>query len=121
MYKQDELVIILGDFNGQVGDEKLGVKQQFNESTKNDNRERLIMLCANNNLCINSTFFDHKLQRKYTWENARGYRSTINYILTNKNIYPSQILDVRSIMTAESGRDHRMMLGKLRLKLKCKQ
>jgi hypothetical protein len=87
MYKQDELVIILGDFNGRVGDEKLGVKQQFNKSTKNDNGKRLIMLCANNNLHINNTFFDHKPQHKYTWENTRGYRSTIDYTLTNKKKY----------------------------------
>jgi hypothetical protein len=51
----------------------------------------------------------------------RECRSTIDYILTNKNIYPSKILDVRSIMTAEIASDHRMVLGKLRLKLKCKQ
>jgi len=79
------------------------------------------MLCANNNLRINNTFFHHKPQHKYTWENTRGYRSTTDYILTNKNIYPSQILDIRSMMTVEIGSDHRLVLGKLRLKLKCKQ
>jgi hypothetical protein len=78
------------------------------------------MLCANN-LRINNTFFHHKPQHKYTWENTRGYRSTIDYILTNKNIYPSQILDVRSMTIAETGSDHRLVPGKLRLKLKCKQ
>jgi len=77
-------------------------------------------LCTNN-LHINYTFFNPKPRHKYTWENMREYRSTIDYILTNKNIYPSKILDVRSIMTAETASDHRMVLGKLRLKLKCKQ
>jgi len=40
MYKQDVLVIILGYFNGRVEDENLeGVKERFNESTKNGNRK----------------------------------------------------------------------------------
>jgi hypothetical protein len=78
MYKQDELVIILGDFNGRVGDELEAIKQQFNETTKNDNEERLIVLCTNNNLRINNTFFDHKPQHKYTRESTGLYRLYIN-------------------------------------------
>jgi hypothetical protein len=45
------------------------------------------------------------------------YRSTIDYILTNKNIHPSQILDVSSITTADIGSDHRMVLGKLKTEI----
>ncbi|XP_072392397.1 uncharacterized protein [Diabrotica undecimpunctata] len=43
-----------------------------------------------NELRINYTFFDHKIQHKYTFENTRGHRSMIDYVVTNRNIHHSE-------------------------------
>lgn len=74
--KQDE-IIVLGDFNARVGNEVLGVKNRFSEEILNSNGEQLIHLCAQNELRVNNTFFPHKAQHKYTFQNSRGQRSVI--------------------------------------------
>lgn len=60
--KQDE-IFIMGDFNARIGSEIIpGVKNRFNEDFKNEGGEQLIILCLQNQLHINSTFYDHKQQ-----------------------------------------------------------
>lgn len=55
------MIVILKNFNGKIGNDVVpGVAQRFNELTKNNNGERLLMICANNEPKINNTFFDHK-------------------------------------------------------------
>ena len=65
-------------------------------------------------LVINNTFYPHKQQHKYPFENTRGQKSTIDYIITNQNIYPSKILDVRVLSSANTGTNHKLVLAKLR-------
>lgn len=76
-----------------------GVKCKDNEEATNENGEQLVQLCAQNELRINNTFYPHKPQHKFTYENTRGHKSTIDYIITNRNIHPSNILDVRTLNT----------------------
>jgi exonuclease III len=110
-------VIILGDLNARIGDCTInGVKQRYNESVLNDNGEALIDFCARNELRINNTFFPHKEQHKYTFVNSRGEKSIINFIITNRTIQPTQILDVRALTSANIGTDHHLILCKLRIK-----
>lgn len=42
------------------------IKQRFNEHQINGNGETLVEFCAQNELRINTTYFDHKLQQKIT-------------------------------------------------------
>lgn len=111
--RQDE-VILMGDLNARVGDEVVkGVKCKYNEeATKNG--EQLVQLCAQNELRMNNTFYPHKPQHKFTYENTRGHKSTIDYIITNRNVHPSNILDVRILSSANTGTNHSMVLAKLR-------
>jgi len=39
----------------------------------------------------------------------------IDYTITNRNIHPSQILDVRAYRTPDIGHDHRMVIAKFRV------
>lgn len=115
----DQQSIILGDFNARIGNQIIpGIKQRFNENVLNDNGELMIDLCALNELRINNTFYDHKEQHKFTFGSTRGYRSTIDYIVTNRYIHPLQILDVRTLNSANVGSDHSLLLAKIKLKLK---
>lgn len=104
----------MGDLNARVGNGAIaGIKQRFNEENINENGEALINFCAMNELRINNTFFDHKPQHKITWRNTRGQSSMIDYIISNRLIHPSQILDVRTLTSANIGSDHGLVLGKL--------
>lgn len=54
---------------------------------------------------INNIFSHHKAQHKYTFENSRGQRSTIDYILSNRNIHSAQIRDTRTLNSANINSD----------------
>ena len=108
-------VIILGDFNARIGNEVIaGIKHRFNEETLNENGETLIHFCAQNELRINNTFYPHKIQHKWTFENTRGQKSMIDYVLTNRNIHPTKILDVRVLTSANTGTNHNLVMAKIR-------
>lgn len=112
--KADE-IMILGDLNARIGNEILeGIKNRFNEETLNNSGEQLIQFCAHNELRINNTFYPHKPQHKYTFENTRMQKSVIDYIITNRNIHPSKILDVRTLSSANTGTNHSLVLSKVR-------
>lgn len=109
--KQDQ-IIIMGDMNGRVGNEVIpGIKNVFNEEIINDRGEMLIEFCTYNELRINNTYFRHKPQHKITFRGSRGVTSTIDYILTNRAIVPEQVLDIRSLTSANIGSDHNLVLG----------
>lgn len=85
-----EKIIVAGDFNARVGRNIIpGIKQRFNEDSINENGEMMVDFCNDNELRINNTFFDHKYQHKYTWENTRGHKSMIDYISSNRIIHHS--------------------------------
>lgn len=112
--RQDEAVV-LGDLNARIGNEIIaGIKNRFNEDTTKDNGEMLTCFCAMNELRINNTFYLHKPQHKFTYENTRGQKSTIDYIITSRNIHPSKILDVRVLCSANTGTNHNLVLAKIR-------
>jgi len=113
---KDALLIMMGDMKARVGNMPVpGVKQCFNKGEINDNRALLTNFCSMNSLRINNTFFNHKRNHKITWSDSRGWHSTIDYIITNRNIHPSQILDVRAFRAPDIGSDHRMVIAKFRV------
>ncbi|XP_056647282.1 craniofacial development protein 2-like [Diorhabda sublineata] len=94
-------VFIMGDFNSRIGNTVIpGIMHSFNEGAVNDNRDILIDVCALNELRINNTYFDHKEQQEYTFANRKSQKSTIDFIITNRKVHPSQILDVRVLTSA---------------------
>ena len=110
-------MIIAGDLNARIGNDSLaGIKQRFNEPISNDNGDLLIDLCARNNFRINNTFFDHDFKYKYTFLGSQGQKSTIDYIITNRQFKPHEILDVRTLNSANVGSDHALVLCKIRMK-----
>lgn len=103
----------MGDLNSKTGNSDVqGIMHSFNEKMINDNGEILIQTCALNELRINNTYFDHKEQQKYTFVNTRGQKSIIDYVITNRNINPSRILNVRILKSANIGTQHGLGLCK---------
>lgn len=108
-------IFLMGDFNSRIGNNHiLGVMQRFNEETRNENGDMLISFYAQNELCINNTFFDYREQQKYTFINTRGQKSMIDHVITNRAIYPSRVLDVRTLVSANVGTKHGLVLCKYR-------
>lgn len=117
----NEMLILLGDFNSRIGNNIIpGVKQRFNEDYLNSNGELLIELCTQQELRISNTFFPHKNQQKITFRNSRGQYSTIDYIITNRKIHPTQVIDVRTLNSANINTDHNLLIAKISIKLKLK-
>ena len=73
--KSDQLVV-MDDFNARVGRDVTtwgGVIGRYGEKVKNRNGQKLLGLCATNELVGLSTIYQHKDIYKYTWESkGRG-------------------------------------------------
>lgn len=117
MLPNNDKIFIMGDFNSRIGNQVIpGVMQRYNEEISNENGNMLLDICAHNELRINNTFFDHKEQHKYTFHNTRGQKSMIDFVITNRRVHPSQILDVRTLTSANVGTQHGLVLCEYRLK-----
>ena len=83
MHRQDKL-IVMGDLNARVG-RNVGVwgdvigKQS--KLVENGNGKRLLQLCAENELVVANTWFQHKDIHKFTWQcRGENQRSIIDYL-----------------------------------------
>lgn len=115
---KEHKILIMDDLNATIGDAVIdGIKQRYNEPCINT----LVELCAQNEFRINNTYFDHKAQHKIIWANSRRQTSMIDYIISNRAVHPSQILDIRSLTSAKIESDHHLVLGKMRLSIQLKR
>jgi exonuclease III len=84
--KRSEITMVMGDLNAKVGADNKNFEHIMGKhglGTMNENGERFIELCSNNNLVIGSTLFPHRRIHKVTWEspdhkNAKSNRSYNN-------------------------------------------
>lgn len=111
----DQKTLILGDLNAKIRDAIVdGIKQKYDEPHTNSNGHMLIEFCVQNEIRINNTYFNHKPQHKITWTNSRGQTSMIDYIISNRVVHSSQIIDIRSLTSANIGSNHCLVLSKMR-------
>jgi hypothetical protein len=68
-------MLIVGDLITRTGNDMIpGIKHRFDDDDDDDDDddgELLVQFCIGNSLGINSTFFDHKMQCKYSSQNTR--------------------------------------------------
>jgi hypothetical protein len=81
------------------------------EITINSNGQKLKDFASVNELKITNKFFIHKEIHKMTWS-ARGYRSIIDYILTNKKFSPS-VQDTKVYGGYHVATDHYLLIFKI--------
>lgn len=86
--------------------------------TINDNGERFVEMCHNNNLVIGNTIFPHKDIHKLTWKSPDG--RTINQIdyITINGKWRRSLRDVRVYRGADINSDHYLVVSKVKLKLR---
>ena len=120
VHRQDKL-IVMGDLNARVGRNVEvwgGVIGRQGEVVENGNGKRLLQFCAENELVVTNTWFQHKDIHKFTWEcRGKSQRSIIDYFLVRKEM-KGQIRDVKVVRGAEIGSDHYLVLMVIKLKWK---
>ena len=117
--KQVKLVV-LGDLNARVGRNVTvwgDVIGKHGEAVENENGMRLLQFCAENDLGITKSWFQHKEIHKFTWEcRGRNQRSIIDFCLV-RGTMKSQLRDVKVVRGAEVGSDHYLLLMIIKLKM----
>lgn len=121
MLPKEDTVLVLGDFNAQVGKEdyikQIAGKHTLHEKT-NNNGQRLCNLAASTNMIISSTKFIHPKYHKVTWISPdQKSWSQIDHILITRRKQTS-ITDVRTYRGAHADSDHFMVTATLRQKVK---
>lgn len=85
----------------------------------NENGERFAAACADNNLVIGGSVFQHKNIHKATWVSAdHTTENQIDYICISQKFRHS-LLDVRVRRGVDAGSYHHLLTAKIQLKLKC--
>lgn len=120
--KDKDIMILLGDMNAKIGGNNNGYELVMGRKglgTMNENGERFAAACADNNLVIGGSMFQHKNIHKATWVSADPItENQIDHICISQKFRHS-LLDVRARRGADAGSDHHLLTAKIQLKLKC--
>jgi len=111
---KNDYIVVAGDYNIRVGNIPIdGILGTNGKITTNSNGHKLKEFASVNELKITNTFFKHKEIHKMTWS-TRGYRSIVDYILTNKNLSPL-LNDTDVFRGYDVTSDHYLLISKIRL------
>ena len=88
-----------------------GILGTNGEITINNNGHKLKEFASVNELKITNIFFRHREIHKMTWS-ARGYRSIIDHILTNKNLSPL-VNDTEVFRGYDVATEHYLLISKI--------
>jgi hypothetical protein len=90
---------------------------KYGTGMRNERGELLLDFCAENNLFIANSNFEHHIRRLYTWQSPCGqYRNQIDYILL-RNRWKLSIRDVNTYPGMDCGSDHNALVAEVCLKL----
>ena len=111
--KYRENLIIIGDWNGHVGTDRLGVENiigSFGVGERIAEGRRILDFCITQNLAIMNTFFKHRHSHKWTWYRYDSGRqrytghSMIDLVAANNK---KMFRDVKAIPSVSVDSDHR--------------
>lgn len=110
-----DMKIVLGDFNAQVGKERIFMptigKNSLHNKT-NENGMRMINFAASKSLVVMSSIFTHKDRHKQTWHSPNGTFTQIDHVLVSSRHF-NEVNDVRSYRGADVNSDHFLVVAKV--------
>ncbi len=113
--------MVNGDFNAKVGKDRRGYEDALGTEgigDRNDNGNRLLEFCINNELVVMGTHFQHKDIHKLTWKSPDGRtRNMIDHTLVKRKWIKS-VRDTRVFRDADVGSDHNLVICTVKLCLK---
>ena len=108
------------DINAKVGLDNSNCEAAMGKhgyGSIDDNGERLVDFCLNNNCIIGGKIFPHKNIQKLTWKSPDGRTiNQIDHVIINKK-WRRFLLDVKVYRGADVSSDHNMLFAKIKLKL----
>ena len=117
---QHDMLLINGDMNAKVGSDNSNCERAMGKhgcGVMNDNGERLVDYCLNNNYVIGGTIFAHQDIHKLTWKSPDGRTSNqIDHIIINGK-WRRSLQDVRVCRGADIYSDHYLVTARVKLKL----
>ncbi|XP_005095538.1 craniofacial development protein 2-like [Aplysia californica] len=109
--KADQL-FLTGDFNARVGTENKVLPTSlgpFGLGKINENGQRLLEFCTNNNLCISNTFYSGNDRHKVSWCRPRlGHWQQIDFIIVRKKD-ANMVKQTRSFYSADCNTHHLLL------------
>ena len=114
-----DVLFITGDWDAKVGSKETpGVTGKFGLGVQNEAGQRLTEFCQENTLVRANTLFQQHKRRLYTWTSPDGqHRNQIDYILDSWR-WRSSTQSAKTILGADCGSDHELLITGSRLKLK---
>ena len=118
---QHDVLLIMGDMNAKTGSDNTDRERAMGREgcgIINDNSEKFVNFCLNNNCAIGGTIFQHKEIHKLTWKSPDGRRvNQIDHVDIN-NKWRRSLKDVHTCRGADAGSDHYRVVLRLKLCLR---
>lgn len=114
-----ENVIVMGDFNAKVGEQKEEkIVGPFGLDDRNESGEMLISFCKEQKLIITNTWFEQKQNARHTWRAPNGRANNqIDFVLVSER-YRNSVRNAKARPGADCGADHNPVVVTLKCKLK---
>ncbi|GFO22708.1 craniofacial development protein 2-like [Plakobranchus ocellatus] len=104
--KSQVIIIIIGNFNAKVGDERVeDVVEPSGIGTVNERGSRLIEWFQINDFTITNTWYQNHPRQQWTWKSPSRRRNKIDYILTQKR-FRTAVKTSKSLPGADCDSDH---------------
>lgn len=118
--KKGDIKIVMGDLNAKVGTDNVGREHIMGKNgigMRNDNGERFVEFCTEEDLVIGGTLFKHKDIFKVTWYSPDGItKNQIDHFTISRK-WRRSLLDVRVYRSADVYTDHKLLIGTIQIKL----
>src|SRR6187399_193607 len=117
--KGRECLIVMGDFNGKVGENREeDIVGPFGLGSRNENGQYVVDFCTRHKLHVTNTWFQQKISAQHTWVSPDGVtKNQIDYVLVDKR-FRQGVRNSKSMPGADCGSDHNPVITTIKIKLR---